>query len=326
MSLYTTILSQAWKTTWRHKYLWFFGIFAAFLGAGGEYNVLFRGLSTGSEQQIFPGLGRITETGFFSGQTLVNIREIMISDPLSLLTLLMLFLVILIISAFLIWLSTVSQAALVNSAAKYLTNKKDDFKAGIAIGTKKFWPVLGLNLLGKFLIYLIFILVGLLAVLSVPWPMFAPAFIIFIIIALVISFVIKYAVAYVVIEGEGFVISIQEGWRLFIKNWLVSLEMAFILFFINILVGLAVALIILTLTIPFTFLALAVYQISAIAGFWIMFVLAITSLLGIIILSGSLLSVFQISSWTGLFVRLVKKGGTSKIVRIASSVKGKIST
>ncbi len=325
MSLYKTILSQAWKATWRHKYLWFFGLFAALVGAGGEYNVLFRGFSGDSEQQIFPGINKIAETGVFSGQTLVNIGEIMRNDPLSLLVLSMVFLAILIIIAFLIWLSVVSQAALVDNSAKHLTNKKADFKTGIAVGTEKFWPVLGLNLIVKFLVYLIFIMVGVLAVASVPWPIFTIAFIVSIIVALSLSFIIKYAVAYTVIKKNGFVESVKNGWRLFIDNWLISLEMAVILFFINLLVGLAVVLVVLTLTIPFMFLVMVVYQVSVIAGFWLMVALALLLLLGIIMLSGAALSVFQISSWTALFLRLIGKGGTSKIIRMANNVKGAIS-
>ncbi|NIA18391.1 MAG: hypothetical protein GWO79_00750 [Actinobacteria bacterium] len=327
MYLYRTILSRAWKTTWNHKYLWFFGLFAALLGGGGEYNVLLRGLAGGAEQQIFPGFSRIAETGVFSGQTLANIGQIMRDDPLSLLALLMVFLVVLALIGFLIWLSIVSQAALVNNAARYLTNKTNknlNFRTGIAAGKEKFWPVFGLNLVVKFLIYLIFISVGFMVVSIAAWPVYVVVFVIFIIIALALSFVIKYAVAYAVIEGRGFVESIREGWKLFIDNWLISLEMGFILFFINLLAGLALVLIVLTLTIPLTFLAVAVFKIAAIAGFWFVAVLASILLLGIIMLGGALLSTFQISSWTGLFVRLSNKGGTSKIVRIVEDIKEKI--
>ena len=41
MSFYRNILKQAWKITWRNKYLWWLGIFAALLGNGGEFEILF---------------------------------------------------------------------------------------------------------------------------------------------------------------------------------------------------------------------------------------------------------------------------------------------
>jgi len=41
-SLYRQILKRAWHITRKFKYLWPLGIFAAFLGNGGEYQVLFK--------------------------------------------------------------------------------------------------------------------------------------------------------------------------------------------------------------------------------------------------------------------------------------------
>jgi hypothetical protein len=144
------------------------------------------------------------------------------------------------------------------------------------------------------------------------------AFIIFIPVALALSFIAKYAIAYIVIKGHGFMEAVKAGWQLFIKNWLVSVEMAFILFFINFFVGLLLVLTILTLTIPLLFLALAAYKLTSLAGLWIVAVLALTMLLAIIILGGAMLATFQISSWTGLFIELTGKGGISKIIRLLS--------
>jgi hypothetical protein len=324
MSLYKKVLSQAWKIVWRHKYLWFFGFFAALLGGGSEYNVLFRGFSGDAGQALFPGWQRIAETGIFSSQTFTNIGRIMREDPLSLMILLAVFLVILILGGFLIWLSVVSQAALVNNAAGHLANKNVDFGRGIRVGINKFWPVLGLNVIVKLLVCLVFILIAFLTVLTTSKLIYIISFIIFIPIALALSFIIKYAVAYIIIKENGFMESIKEGWRLFIGNWLVSLEMAFILFVINLLVSLALALVVLTLAIPFLFLAVAFYKMAAAAGFWFIIILGFILILAIIVFGGAILSSFQISSWTGLFVQLVNKGGTSKIIRVAEAVKKKI--
>jgi len=323
MTLYRQILSQAWQTTWRHKYLWFFGFFAAFIGGGGEYNVLFKGFSGSSEQDVFLRFEKMAETGVFSARTLDNIGKIIKTDPLSLLALLLVFLTVLLIVIFLIWLSTVSQAAVVNNSARRLANKKADFKDGLTAGAKKFWPVFGLNLVIRIFAFLALALLGISSALNAPWPVFVALFIAAIVVVLILSFMIKYAVAFVVIKGNGFVESMKNAWRLFVDNWLVSLEMAVILFFINLLVGLAVVLAVLTLSIPFMFLIMAVYQVSMSAGFWLMIILAAITLLGIIVLSGAALSVFQISSWTGLFVRLTNKGGESKIIRLAADIKKK---
>ncbi len=328
MSLYKKILSQAWKTTWNYKYLWFFGLFAALLGGGGEYRILLKSFSGDTGGSLFPGLQRFIETGVFS---IKNIGQAAKEDPLTFITAIVVFLVILALSLFLIWLAIVAQAALVNNAAGYLANKKNDFKSGVIKGKEKFWSVLSLNIIIKAIIYVVFVLVSLPIILTVAkqGALFANTvyivlFIIFIFIALVLSFVVKYAIAYVVIKGDNLINSIKSGWQLFINNWMISVEMAVILFLINFFVGLFIVLIVLTLSIPFFFLAALFYKIAFTAGFWLIMSLALIVFLAIIVFGGAILSTFQISSWTGLFIQLINKGGTSKIIRVIEGIKERI--
>ena len=86
MRLYRKIFSQAWRTTWHNKYLWFFGLFAILFGGGGEHEILFRGLF-GPQQEIFPKLQRIVETGFFKAETISNIGNLIVTEPFSMLSL-----------------------------------------------------------------------------------------------------------------------------------------------------------------------------------------------------------------------------------------------
>ncbi len=323
MSLYRNILSRAWQITWRSKYLWFFGLFAALLGNGGELEVIFRGFSGDMSQGLFPALRRFAETGIFSKQAIANIGQLVLEDPISLFFVLAVFLILVILICFLIWLVIVSQAALVNNSANIIAGKNHDFKQGIEAGMKKFWPVLGLNLLIKIIIYLVFVLLSLPVIFSIGQSSFIKAnllfvisFLIFIPVGIVLAFIIKYAIAYVVIKGSQFLEAIKLGCQLFVKNWLISLEMAFILFFINFLVGFCLLLLFLVLAVPFLFLALIFAQSALYFNFWVIIVLALILYLSIIILVGAGLAAFQISSWTGLFIELVSRGGMSKIVRI----------
>jgi len=330
MSLYRNILGQAWKITWRNKYLWFFGLFAALLGNGGEYEILFRGLSGDSGKDFFPGWRNIAETGVFSSGTLANISQLFRSDTFSMIILLIIGLVILVLFGFLVWLTIVSQVALVNNSAGVIAGKTRHFKDGVISGMKNFWPVFGLNIIIKAIIYLAFALIGLPIIFSVfkgGWQiasvLYMVLFIILIPVAIAFSFMIKYAIAYVVIKGSGFLSAIREGWKLFTKNWLVSIEMAFILFLINFLVGLGIVLIILILAIPFLFLALILYKLMALIGFWLVALIGLATFLLIIMIGGAGLATFQVSSWTGLFIELIGKGGTSKITRVLDRIKGK---
>lgn len=344
MPLYRRILSQAWKITWHHKYLWFFGLFAVLFTSGGEYEIFVRIFGGDTNQPILPGTRQVAETGIFGPQGMEGISSLIKDDLLTLIKVGLFLLIILVLFIFLIWLSVISQAALVKNVSSITGKKVVSAKAGIVStravssnfsvsvlkANEKFWPVFGLNVVNKAVIYLAFVLVGLPIILTagstgaIVKSLYIIAFIVFVPVALALSFIFKYAIAYVVIKGNKFTQSIKAGWLLFIRNWLVSLEMAFILFFVNFLAGLLIILIVLSLFIPFLFLALVVYQLAATIGFWIIITIAFIALLAVIVLSGAILSTFQISSWTTLFTELLNNGGVSKIVRLAEAVKEKI--
>jgi len=326
MSLYRNILKQAWRITWHNKYLWFFGIFAALLGSSGEYEMLWRQLSNDGGQTT-PIFQQVAQTGVFSRQVFSNLTQIMTEDAMSLLLVLLIGLAILVLFIFTVWLVIISQIAIVNNAAAIIDKKKINFQAGINNGLKNFWPVLGLNILVKAIIYVIFLIISLPIILSTDMTsvltanfLYIVAFIIFIPVVFALSFIIKYAIAYVVIRRSNFIDSLKQGWRLFIDNWLISLEMAFILFFINLAVGFTAIISILILAIPFLFLGFIFYYLASFIGFWLIVILAGICLLLIIILSGAILSVFQIGSWISLFVELINNGGKSKLIRVVEKI------
>ena len=323
MFLYRNILKQAWMISWRNKYLWFFGIFAALLGNGAGLEIVTRGFSDGAGSNFWIGWERFSSTGIFSWQALHNIRMLMVEDSFAMILVLLVLLTVLILLGFLLWLSIASQIALVNNSAAFINKKSANFQDGLSAGAKYFWPVLGVNILVKVSIFLIFILISLPVIFTAGKVnlltanfIYVIAFILFIPLAIGLSFMAKYAIAYLIIKKDDFWESLKDGWRLFLDNWLVSFEMAFLLFFINLIAGLAVVLIILTLTIPFLFLGFIFYYLFALVGFWIMILIAAISFLAIIILAGSILAVFQIASWTDLFLQLENGGAISKIIRL----------
>ena len=324
MPFYRNILKQSWALTWRNKYLWWFGIFAALLGNGGEFEILFNNTGGDPAQSLFPAWQRIASTGIFSGHTLANIGNLFRNDTLNMIFVLVVCLIALAIGLFLIWLVVVSQAAVVNNSAAVIKQKKHTLKDGLDSGILNFWPVLALNIMIKALIYI------LLVIISLPIIFYQGNFnaVLFYIIALIIvlpvaivlSFIMKYAVAYVVINKSKIMPAIQKGCRLFKENWLISFEMAIILFFINLLVGLAIVLAILVLAVPFLFLGLIFYYSFSLIGSWLIAFLAFASFLFMVVSVGAALAVFQISSWTGLFLELEKKSGTSKLVRMVNNM------
>jgi hypothetical protein len=339
MPLYRKIISQSLKITWRYKYLWFFGVFAAILGSGGEYEILINSFSGDPKQAIFPALQKIAETGVFSSKTLVNIGHIVQNDPLSLLSLIAIYIGILALMAFLFWLAVISQSVLVNSAAAYQSGRKPNLapnfgeriRASVAKVKDKFWQILGLNLLVKVVLYASFILVSLPIIFTISRPeilfykvLYFVLFILFIPFALSLSLLTKYSIAYSILKNNKFFEAIKSSWGLFKENWIISVEMAFILFLINFLASIVLILAVLSLAVPFLFLGYVTSVIIGSAGAWLIIVLAFIVLLSAIVLGGAVISTFQISSWTCLFSELINKGATSKIERIVEGIKEKI--
>ena len=324
MSFYRNILKQAWVLTKNNKYLWWFGAFAALLGNGGELEILFNNVGGDPGQALFPAWQRIFSTGIFSGHTLANIGNLFRQDTLNIIFVLVACLLALAVCLFLIWLVIVSQAAVVNNSAAVIKQKKHTLRDGLDSGILNFWPVLALNIIIKAVIYTLLVVISLPAIFYQgnfnSNLFYIIALVIIVPVTIILSFIMKYAVAYVVINKSKVEPAIKKSWRLFKENWLISFEMAIILFIINLLVGLAIILAILVLAVPFLFLGLIFYYSFSVVGSWLIVILAFTSFLFIIVLAGAALAVFQISSWTGLFLEIDKKSVTSKLVRMVNNM------
>lgn len=322
MSLYRTILKRAWDNTWQHKYLWFFGLFAALLGNGGELELIFRNYDGQARDVLFPTWQRFAETGIFNGSALSNIANLARTEPYTLFLALTTLFIIVLLVMFILWLTIVSQVAIVHNTAKIKHDKEHDFKDGIMQGIKNFWPVLGFNLIIKLISAVLLFLIGLPIFFGFVKTTFTInltyvlMFIIFIPISLVLSFVFKFAIVHTVVKGQKFLESIKSGFELFKKNWLVSMEMAILLFFINFLTGIALLMMFLILAVPLLFAILMFSKLFAFINFWLFIMSAIILLLLMVVFVGSMLSTFQISAWTHLFMELVGKGGVSKLVRV----------
>jgi hypothetical protein len=323
MTIYRNILRQSLKITWRHKYLWFFGLFAALLGSGGEMDLLFRGFNADPEDGIFAGIKSFTETGIFNIQSFINIKNLIISQPYAFSVLIFVLILMLIIAIFLVWLATVSQIAVVNNSARIIAERETDFKSGLDEGMKKFWPVFSLNIISRIVVYLIIILISSSLLLAPIGRIMAnvfyfSSFVVLIPATLIFLLIIKYAISYAVIKGENFKKAILSSWILFKLNWIASIEIAFLLFFINILFGLAIVMFLGILAVPLLLIGYLSQNFFPVIGFWGVAGFGLLLFTVIIVLAGSMMTVFQISSWTGIFVELIGRGAPSKLMRVVA--------
>ncbi len=325
MHLYRNIFKDSLASVWKNKYLWFFGLFATLIGSTSEYEILFGSSDSSFQNGFLSKLSIWKETGIFSANGWINMGNLAAKDPLAFFILISLLLAILILSIFLVWLTITSQGALVYNSGKIRLEKKHSFKEGLDAGKNKFWPVLTLNLCLKVFLSVLFLLLNLLVIknwsgsaFSVTGLLFFIGFLLFIPISIILSFITKYAIAFVVIKDEKLVKSVKEGWKLFLDNWLVSLEMAFLLFAISFISAIALIMTFLVLAVPILFIVVVFSSILAYVNFMVIILCAMIFYIIAIIIFGSFLTAFQIGAWTNLFIELISRGGASKLNRIFS--------
>ena len=321
MFSYRALLQQAWKVTWNYKPLWLFGVFASIAAASGsfEYQILVNNFQNGALESSYYHLGMFllvlkTIGSFILG--LINLFSYSILDIINTLTVLIITGTILV--SF-IWLSITSQGALVLNAKRLLSSKKKlnnpDIREGFSQGNKYFWQILSFNVLAKFAIAFILFLISLPLVFLVSKAsglmaaLYTLSFIVFVPLAVAASLILKYAIAYLVLEDESFGSALKKSWRLFIQNWLVSIEMGIILFLISFLVGFILLALMSIFIFPYFIFALN-YGLG-----WLIITLALISLF-LLIISSAMLSTFQISAWTGLFLDLKNNRGLAKLERL----------
>lgn len=321
MFSYRILFKQAWLITRQHKYLWFFGLFAALVAGSGswEYQIFSQSLNRGLIEGSYLRLNNILALGNLIQNFLVGLVDLLRYDIWTMLSGLSLIIITLAITAFFVWLAVSSQAALVSETKKILNTKKKtltlSIRDGLSAGHEHFWSLLGLNILIKFLVTLAFFIVSL-PLLFMVWrdtntlaAVYTLLFVIFVPIAVSLSLIVKYAIAYRVLDNKPALSALELGEKLFRRNWLVSLEAAIILFIINFLAS-AVLLVCLALFfLPFLFFSF-IFNAAWLA-FLIIF-LAIT----VVVIFGSALTTFQVASWTNLFLSLTEKGGQAKLERL----------
>jgi hypothetical protein len=317
MFSYRIFLKQAWNITKKYRHLWFFGIFASLTAIGGEYQLITQSFKA-QPGGHFADNGILIIYNLFNPTFYSNFGQLAATNISAFWSLISVIVLALLLVLIMIYLAITSQAALIEQSARLILSKKKNetlsINEGIIFGRHHFWPVLSLNLLNSFIVNACLLIISLPLIFllitnsSAITLIYSALFIIFIPVVLSIALIMKYAIASNVLENNSFILSIEKAWKIFQKNWLVSLEMAIIQFLINFIVGLGALIIISLFFVPLLLLSLQLYLPSLLT---LSFLLIITSMLVV----ASILNTFQISTWTGLYLHLQQKRGISKIER-----------
>lgn len=288
------VLKQAAGIAWKYPALWIFGLLASVLGSAGEIELIFGGFQFSQDSALFSFWQGLAQGGFFSLAGIQGYAGLLFINPLSLFFVTFIFFLVLASSVAVIWLIMVSQAILISQAVRASKNLGVDFKQGFGVGMQKFFPLLGLNILLRIFGGFLFILTAGLALFAFPGAsfFFVIIFDIFLVSLLLFSFVIKFAISGVVLRNWGFKDSLKQGYALFKKNWLITLEVAILIFLAYWVVN--------ALTL-YVISQIVVFVIYTLSNFSFLLVLVFSLLLFAFFLIQALLAIFHWAAWAIVF-------------------------
>lgn len=298
MITYRQILSQAWKTVWKSPAIWFFGFFILLMGGAGELELIAGGYGFGRQNLLFAFLSGILTSGLLSVSGLQNLLQAATVSPLTIMVFILLTLIVIGVTGLLLWLSTVSQVALIAQTSAHSRNKEITFGESFKLGISRFWPVLGVNLLMRLIIWSLLVLLGIIAILDYTGSLFVYIilFDIFLALVMAITFATKFIIAGIALNGWTFKQSIGEAKKLVKKNWLLCAEIAIILFLIYLVVNMLLVYIFVIIS----YFALQVFT-TLLSPLVLLFVILFLILLAVHIA----LTVLSWSTWTILFELLI---------------------
>ncbi|MBI5077398.1 hypothetical protein HZB94_03375 [Candidatus Falkowbacteria bacterium] len=328
---YRLIFKRAFVISWKNKWLWIFGFFAAVIGNGSVYEALLRGFSNLSQGgTIFDTLREYAESGVLGMVSLTKLSALWQTDASAFAINIFTILLLLCVLAILISFGVIGQGGVLEGVIRTAENKKISFKENLKVGLARFWPILELNVIMKVvalgILFLIIYLVSMVVFESAALNLvlYTLSFIVFLVFGIIIYFVTIYAVAYAVLREQGAFDALKSAWRLFKRHVLLNLEMGIMLFVLNVAVALAFFIAMFIVLSPFFMLYFLWLFAGGLIGPKIILALIMIIFLVAMVLVGAWWSTLQLGVWAILFEELAVKGGKSKIIRVFEHVIGRI--
>ncbi len=304
------VLSKAWKTIWKHKVLWIFGILASCGQGGGGGN---GGGSSNSGYQFSQGDPNVSPDveRFFYGieRFFQQIEAWHIVG----------FIAIMIVFFLVLWfvmlaLSTVGRVGLIQGTTRS-DDEKLTFMELFESGKPFFWRVLGFNLLiglaAFVLVLLIFTpmaLIGFVTI-GIGFLCMLPLICILIPVMWLVSVIIEQANLAIVIEDLDIISGLRRGWEVFRENLGNLVVMGLILGIGGAIVGFIFALPLMFLVVPAA-LGLIVSGVTESAlpfgGGIATVLLCFVGYLPILIVLGGILRAYIQSAWTLTYMQLTQ--------------------
>jgi hypothetical protein len=307
---YGSLIKEAWQITWKNKYLWWFGLLVALSGGAGSNFSSNWEEKSGWEEEAKQK---------FSAWAVIYWEWIL----LGLILLGLLLIVFLILNA---W----GRGALVASLGRIAAKDKEllNFKAGMKIGKKFFWPILGLNffLFGTSIATLIILgtPIAILFYLKAYWVgafLACGGLLIFVLLIILISFLQKFGIIYLVLGKVSFWPALENAYLLFRRNLLPSLIVGIIFIPLGLLAGLIALMFLLTCLLIFLIPGLLAYFLMGELTVIILAVFGMLLLLVGVLAINSIYAVFAQAIWILFFRQIALPKEEEKVVEVVAEIK-----
>jgi hypothetical protein len=326
---YRLILKRSLAVSWKFKWLWIFGFFAAFLGNGNLYEFLFgmyNNLSSG--QSFFFTITQYANSGLLGMISFGRLQHLWQTDISAFSMGLFIMLMSFCFLAVMISLAVICQGALARGVIGNDQKKKVSLKQSFNDGLEKFWPILELNFITKvvfigFLLLLVYIVANLMpGTFWIDSIIIVVSFIVFIVCGIVIYFLTLYGTAFIVLRDKKVFDALKEAWHVFRKNILLNLEMGLLLFIINVVAVISGIILLFIILAPFILLYFMLVFTGSAFGLTVISIVMILVFVAGLVLFGAWYNTFQMGAWLILFEELALNPVKSKTLRLFEHVKG----
>ena len=306
------VLSRAWKTIWKHKIFWVFGILAS-CGQGGGGGGGGGGGNSGYQfSQGDPNVSPEAEQFFYGIERFF--QQIEAWQVVGFIAILIVF--FLVLWAIMLAVSTIGRMGLIHGTVKANADEEAEkltFSELFEAGKPFFWRVVGLNLLiglaGFVLVLLIFLPMAIIGVFTagVGFLCLLPLICILIPVMWLVSVIIEQANIALILEDIDIISAIKKGWQVFRENIGNMIVMALILGIGGAIVGFIFALPIFLLVIPAVLggiLSGATDSALPFGGGIAAAALCFVGYLPILIVLGGVLQAYIQAAWTLTYIQL----------------------
>jgi hypothetical protein len=286
------VLTRAWKTIWKHKVLWIFGILAscARRGRGGGNPSYQTGSGGDTPFQGWQVERAMNQVGRFLEQNwwiiIVAILAIM--------------LIVLIFFA----LGMIGRIGLIKGTSHSEKGaERISFGELLSESLPYFWRIFGLNFLIGLAIFLVFVPLVLIGVVTagIGFVCLLPVFCLLFLLGWILYIIIEQAQAAIVLEDLGIVDGFMRGWQIVKTNAIPTILMSLILGIGSFIIGLILAIPLILAFIP------ALMSMNVLRGSFVPLYISLACCalyMPVLILFNGILTAYIQSAWTLTFMQL----------------------